>query len=62
LSMEHQERITASVLLKAQTNRNGLSGPNQLTSEKLKMRISTPSISINLMYWNMNEFNVAIII
>jgi len=57
--MEHQEKITASVVLKAQTNKNGLSGPIQLTNEKLKIRISTPSISINLIYLRTNEFNMS---
>jgi hypothetical protein len=41
----HQESITASAVLKAQTNRKGLCGPSQLTSEKLKILISTPTIS-----------------
>ena len=50
LRMEHQESITASVVLKAHTKKNGLSAPIQLTSEKLKIRMSTPTISMNLMY------------
>ena len=33
----HHDSITASVVLKAQTKRNGLAGPSQLTSEKLKI-------------------------
>jgi len=37
--------MIASIVLKAQTNRNGLSGPIQLTREKLKILISTPVIS-----------------
>jgi hypothetical protein len=43
--MEHQDSITASAVLNAQINKNGLSAPIQLTNEKLKIRINTPSIS-----------------
>src|SRR5438105_836473 len=42
----HHESITASSVLNAQTNRKGLCGPSQLTSEKLKILISTPVISM----------------
>src|SRR5260370_36272449 len=42
----HQDSITASTVLNAQTKRKGLCSPNQLTSEKLKILISTPIISI----------------
>src|SRR5438128_2084416 len=42
----HQESMIASAVLKAQTKRNGLAGPSQLTSEKLKILISTPIISM----------------
>jgi len=42
----HQESMSASVVLKAQTKKNGLLGPSQLTSEKLKILINTPTISI----------------
>jgi hypothetical protein len=42
----HQESITASTVLNAQTKRKGLCGPSQLTSEKLKILINTPSISM----------------
>ena len=35
----HQASMTASTVLNAQTKRNGLAGPSQLTSEKLKIRI-----------------------
>jgi hypothetical protein len=45
--------MIASVVLKIQTNRNGLLGPSQLTNEKLKMRITTPAISISLIFSNM---------
>ncbi|MEE7627891.1 hypothetical protein V3O24_17110 [Methylobacter sp. Wu8] len=62
LEYRNQESITASVVLKAQTNINGLSGPIQLTSEKLKIRISTPTISMNRIYLKTNEFNALIII
>lgn len=41
----------ASRVLKIQTNKNGLCGPIQLTSEKLPMRIMTPIISIGLIYF-----------
>lgn len=41
----HQESITASVVLNIHTNMNGLSGPSQLTKLKLKIRITTPTIS-----------------
>src|SRR5262249_14280897 len=43
----HQESMTASTVLKIHTNRNGLVGPSQLTSEKLKILISTPTISMD---------------
>jgi hypothetical protein len=42
----HQASMTASAVLKAQTKRNGLAGPSQLTSEKLKTLISTPTNSM----------------
>src|SRR5438552_7860006 len=45
LMMAHQESSTASAVLNAHTKRKGLSGPSQLTSEKLKILISTPTIS-----------------
>jgi hypothetical protein len=45
------------MVLNIQTNKKGLSAPNQLTKEKLKIRINTPSISIFLMCWLMKEFN-----
>ena len=51
---EHQVSITASMVLKIQTNMNGLSGPIQLTTVKLLMRISTPIISTCLMYFATN--------
>ena len=47
--IEHHERITASDVLKTQTNRNGLLGPSQLTSVKLVIRIKTPSSSTAFM-------------
>src|SRR5438270_13416444 len=40
----HDSRI-ASAVFTIHTNMNGLYGPSQLTSEKLKIRISTPTIS-----------------
>src|SRR5436853_499099 len=45
LMTAHQESSTASAVLNAQTKRKGLSGPSQLTSEKLKILISTPTIA-----------------
>lgn len=48
--------MTASMVLNAQTNMNGLSGPIQLTKLKLKMRINTPIISIALIFAEMNPF------
>jgi len=48
--------MTASAVLKAQTNMNGLSGPSQLTRLKLKMRIMTPVISNTLMWRKMKLF------
>jgi hypothetical protein len=44
------------VVLKAQTKKNGLSAPNQLTNEKLKIRMSTPIISMGLMYLITKKF------
>jgi hypothetical protein len=44
---EHHESMMASIVLNTHTNMNGLSGPSQLTSEKLNIRISTPIISID---------------
>jgi hypothetical protein len=41
------------MVLKIQTNRNGLRGPSQLTREKLAMRITTPAISRLLMFFRM---------
>jgi len=41
----------ASTVLKIQTNRKGLAGPIQLTSEKLNIRIITP-ISSNIRTWD----------
>jgi hypothetical protein len=46
LRIAHHDSSTSSVVLNVHTNRNGLSGPIQLTSEKLKIRISTLTISI----------------
>ena len=46
LSSEHHDSMMASIVLNIHTNMNGLAGPSQLTSEKLKMRISTPTISM----------------
>ncbi len=45
LSTAQRVRITASIVLKIQTNMKGLFGPSQLTSEKLKIRMMTPIIS-----------------
>jgi hypothetical protein len=41
--------ISASVVLKAHTKKNGLSALIQLTSEKLNIRINTPAILMNRM-------------
>jgi hypothetical protein len=46
----------ASMVLNAHTNMNGLSGPIQLTNEKLKMRIMTPVISIDFRFIKTNPF------
>ena len=40
----HQLSRIASAVLNAQTNRNGLSGPSQLTSEKLKILMVPASL------------------
>jgi len=42
--------MNASHVLNIHTKRNGLEGPSQLTNEKLKIRISTATISIGLWY------------
>jgi hypothetical protein len=51
---EHHDRITASQELNIHTKRNGLFWPSQLTNEKLIIRITTPIISIFLMFRRMN--------
>jgi hypothetical protein len=43
-------------VLKAQTKKNGLAGPSQLTRLKLPMRISTPIISIERILLRMKRF------
>lgn len=53
---EHQERMMASEVLKIHTNKNGLSGPSQLTRLKLKMRINTAIISMSLIRFIMKSF------
>lgn len=50
----HQLNKIASMVLKIQTNKNGLSEPNQLTRLKLIIRITTPSISILVMFSKIN--------
>ncbi len=54
----HHVSITASIVLNIQTNMKGLSGPIQLTSEKLKMRIKTPTISIDFIFDKTNKFTL----
>jgi len=54
--------MTASQVLKAQTNKNGLLGPCQLTSEKLNILINTPVISIARMFRVTTSFNLLIVI
>lgn len=44
----------ASKVLNTQTNIKGLSAPSQLTNEKLKIRMSTPIISIKRIYFKTN--------
>src|SRR5712691_4057425 len=54
LSTAHQVSSTASVVLNTHTNMNGLCGPIQLTSEKLKILMSTPVISSAFMFATTN--------
>jgi len=58
LIIAHHESRIASVVLNAQTKRNGLWGPSQLTNEKLKILISTPIISMDRMFTVTNLFNL----
>ncbi|MEQ1914428.1 MAG: hypothetical protein ABL855_05005 [Sideroxydans sp.] len=60
MSNAHQVSITASIVLNTQTNMNGLAGPSQLTSEKLKIRINTPTISMDDICRCTNVFITAI--
>lgn len=46
--------MIASAVLKHQTNKKGLCGPSQLTNEKLNILITTPTISIVVIYFRMN--------
>jgi hypothetical protein len=50
----HHDNKTASVVLTIHTNMNGLRGPSQLTSEKLEIRITTPTISRSLILFMIN--------
>jgi hypothetical protein len=43
-------------VLKIHTNKKGLCGPSQLTSEKLLIRMMTPVISMVLRYFRTKEF------
>jgi hypothetical protein len=54
--MAHQESPTASIVLITQTIKKGLCGPSQLTMEKLPIRITTATISINFMLFRMKLF------
>ena len=54
----HHVSITASIVLNIQTNINGLSGPIQLTSVKLKIRITTPDNSAIFMCAATNLFSI----
>ncbi len=56
LRIAHQESRIASSVLKIQTNRNGLSGPSQLTSVKLIILMITPIISKVLMCFKITSF------
>jgi hypothetical protein len=62
LRIAHHDNKTASVVLKIHTNINGLREPSQLTSEKLKMRITTPIISITLTLFRIKLLSFSIII
>lgn len=54
----HHVSIIASIVLNIQTNMKGLAGPIQLTSEKLKIRIKTPTISIDFIFDKTNKFTL----
>jgi hypothetical protein len=51
--MAHHESKIASTVLNIHTNMKGLAGPSQLTRLKLKMRMSTPTISKVRTYFRM---------
>ena len=55
-NIEHHDSITASVVLKTQTNKKGLDGPSQLTRLKLDIRMMTPINSMTRMCFRMNAF------
>jgi hypothetical protein len=46
----------ASTVFTIQTNKNGLCGPSQLTIEKLPMRITTASSSMNFIFFRTKAF------
>jgi hypothetical protein len=54
--------MMASKVLIIHTNRNGLAGPNQLTKEKLNIRINTPVISTAAICFSMNKLNSLIML
>lgn len=61
-NIAHQDRSKASKVLNIHTNKKGLFSPNQLTNEKLIIRIITPIISKMRTCLSINSFIFLIIL